>query len=151
MQPTNQTNQLRLLSYLLPALLFLGCQKYTIDTLPDNRLHFGNAGGYTGEIREYILLLNNGRVLFNNSITGELEKIGKLKKEELAVFLAEIDKIDFKAAANKPANRNTVLTRYSDGMAQPLQWSGPKNAPSKEAGACFQALMAKVRALREKP
>ena len=143
------TNHLRLLAYLLPLFLFLGCQKYTVEKLPDNRLHFGNAGGFTGEIREYILLLDNGRILFNNRTTGELEKIGKLKKEELVVFQAEIDKINFQATPNKPANMNTMMTRYSGGLAQPLNWSGPSNAPSKDAGACFQALMAQVRAMRE--
>jgi hypothetical protein len=127
---------------------FLGCQKYAMDKLPDNRVHFGNSGGFTGEIREYILILDNGQILFNNQVTEELEKIGKLKKEELGVFLTEIDKINFQATPNKPANMNTMMTRYAGGLAQPLLWSGPKNAPSKEAGACFQALMAKVRAFR---
>jgi len=41
------------------------------------------------------------------------------------------------------------MTRYSGGIAEPLHWSGPKNAPSKEAGDCFQMLMARVRAMRE--
>lgn len=147
--PTIPTLPLRILAYLLPLVLLLGCQKFTVEKLPDSRIHFGNAGGYTGEIREYILLLDNGRILFNNRTSGELEKIGKLKKEELMVFRTEIDKINFKATPNKPANMNTMMTRYSGGLAQPLQWSGPQSAPSKEAGDCFQALMAKVRALRE--
>ncbi|TXF88616.1 hypothetical protein FUA23_14210 [Neolewinella aurantiaca] len=140
---------MRLFIYILPLLLFTCCQKYTVNKLPDNRLHFGNAGGYTGEIREYIFLLDNGQVLFKNRDTGELEKIGKLKKEERMVFIAELDRINFKASSRKAANMNTMMTRYTEGAAEKLQWSGPRSAPSPEAGAFFQTLMAKVRALRE--
>lgn len=140
---------LRLLTFLVPLLLLTSCQKYTVDKLPEERLHFGNSGGFTGEIREYILLMDNGRILFDNQTTGELEKIGKMKKEGLLALKAELAKIDFAMAGNKPANMNTLLALHSGGQTQSLQWSGPKNAPSEAAGQCFQQLMATVRALRE--
>lgn len=129
--------------------LFFGCNKYTIEKLPEERLHFGNAGGFTGEIREYILLLDNGRILFNNRETGQLEKIGKLKKEGLAATRTELAAIDFSTAQNKPGNMNTLLEYHVNGGVKSMQWSGPKNAPDQAAGACFQQLMASVRALRE--
>jgi hypothetical protein len=129
--------------------LLTGCQKYTVDKLPEERLHFGNAGGITGEIREYILLMNNGRILFDNQTTGELEKIGKMKKEGLRTLKAELATVDFAAAQTKPANMNTMLALHTGGKTQQLQWSGPKNAPSEAAGHCFQELMGTVRAMRE--
>jgi hypothetical protein len=93
--------------------------------------------------------MDNGRILFDNQTTGELEKIGKMKKEGLLALKAELAKIDFAMAGNKPANMNTLLALHSGGQTQSLQWSGPKNAPSEAAGQCFQQLMATVRALRE--
>ncbi|WP_157472157.1 hypothetical protein [Neolewinella persica] len=140
---------MRLLTYLVPLLLLTSCQKYTIDKLPEERLHFGNAGGITGEIREYILLMKNGRILFDNQATGELETIGKMKKEGLAALKAELASVDFAGPKNKPGNMNTLLTLHSGGNIQRLQWSGPKNAPSEAAGHCFQELMGTVRAMRE--
>lgn len=140
---------MRLLTFLAPLLLFLSCQKYTIDTLPEERLHFGNSGGFTGEIREYILLLGSGHILFNNQETGELEKIGKLKKEALSATKAELASIDFAGGQNKPGNMNTMLAYHVGDTVKTLHWSGPKNAPDEAAGECFQHLMASVRALRE--
>ena len=140
---------MRLLTILVPLLVLTNCQKYTVDKLPEERLHFGNAGGITGEIREYILLLDNGHILFDNQTSGELEKIGKMKKEGLMALKKELASIDFSSSQNKPANMNTLLSLHSDGKTQSLQWSGPKNAPSEAAGHCFQQLMATVRALRQ--
>ncbi|MFK8162883.1 MAG: hypothetical protein AB8H12_10515 [Lewinella sp.] len=140
---------MRLFTYLIPFLLLASCQKYTLDKLPEERLHFGNAGGFTGEIREYILLMDNGRILFDNQTTGKLEKIGKMKKEGLLALKAELASIDFNAGSNKPANMNTLLSLHAGGKTQSLQWAGPKNAPSEAARHCFQQLMTTVRALRE--
>ena len=140
---------MRLLTFLGALLLLLGCQKYTVDTLPDNRLHFGNSGGFTGEIREYVLLLDSGRVLFDNKLEGKVEKIGTLKKEKFEAVKAEISKIDFSRPAPRPANMNTAVTLYRRGEARQLQWSGT-NAPDEAAGRCFENLMAAVRVMREK-
>lgn len=142
------TNILRLLPYLLLLILCTSCQKYALDNLPAERLHFGNSGGFTGETREYILLLNNGKILFNNQVTNELEKIGKMPKDELIALKAELATIDFDQAANKPGNMNTLLAYHKDGLRKELQWTGPKSAPSNAAGHCFSVLMARVRALR---
>lgn len=138
---------MRILALLALLLLLLGCQKYTIDTLPDNRLHFGNSGGFTGEIREYVLLLDNGKILFDNQLDGKMEKIGKVSKEKLAAVSAEVAEINFKVPAPRPANRNTAVTLYRNGEARQLQWAG-KAAPDAAAGRCFTELMAEVRRMR---
>lgn len=133
--------------YLFLLLSFFSCNRYSIDSLPDNRLHFGNSGGVTGEIREYILLLDNGRILFDNRLTEEVEKIGKLSKTKLAEVRAEVDRISFRTPSPRPANRNTEVTLYRDGTSRQMQWSG-NQAPDPAAGRCFEELMAEVRAMR---
>ena len=138
---------MRILIYLAPLLLLLGCQKYTTDTLPDNRLHFGNSGGFSGEIREYVLLLDSGKILFDNQQEGKVEKIGKLSKEKFAALRVEIAEINFAGPAPRPANRNTAVTLYRNGEAHQLQWAGT-NAPDAAAGRCFTELMAEVRKMR---
>lgn len=134
--------------YLLPLFFLLSaCQTYTVANLPDNRLHFGNSGGVTGEIREYILLLDSGKILFDNRLSGEVEKVGKLSKEKLAAVRLEVEKIEFRTPAPRPANRNTEVTLYKNGESRQMQWSG-QNAPDPAASRCFEELMAEVRALR---
>ncbi len=139
------------LRFLLPLLLLLccGCQKYTLEKLPAERVHFGNSGGFTGEIREYILLLDHGKILFNNPVTGVLEKMGKMPKEELTALKAALTTVDFAAGNNQPGNMNTLLVYHTAGQTRRLQWSGPKNAPDEAAGHCFGVLMSRVRSLRE--
>lgn len=133
---------------ILSLLALLGCQKYTVDTLPDNRLHFGNSGGVTGEIREYVLLLDSGKILFDNRLEEKVEKIGKLSKEKLAAVRSEVDNINFQSPSPRPANRNTEVTLYRAGISQQMQWSG-RNAPDEAAARCFDELMAEVRNMRE--
>jgi len=137
---------MRVLSLLFFLSLF-SCNRYSIDSLPDNRLHFGNSGGITGEIREYILLLDNGRILFDNRLTGEVEKIGKLSNPKLVEIRAEVDQIAFRTPSPRPANRNTEVTLYRAGTAKQMQWSD-NQAPDPAAGRCFEELMAEVRKMR---
>lgn len=132
---------------LLLLLLLVSCKTYTVDTLPDNRFHFGNSGGVTGEIREYVLLLDSGQVLFDNRLAGEIEKIGRLSKEKLEAVRLEVDQIGFRTPAPRPANRNTEVTLYRNGKARQMQWSGA-NSPDPAAARCFEELMAEVRRMR---
>ena len=137
----------RYLFLLLSICCVAGCKSYTVETLPDNRFHFGNSGGFTGEIREYVLLLDNGQVLFDNRTTGEVEKIGRLSKEKLAAVRSEVDQISFRTPAPRPANRNTEVTLYRNGETRQMQWSG-QNAPDPNAARCFEELMKEVRIMR---
>ncbi|MEM9837252.1 MAG: hypothetical protein AAF828_12155 [Bacteroidota bacterium] len=138
---------MKYLLFLLILLTGLGCQQYTLEKLPENRLHFGNTGGVTGELREYILLLDSGRLLFHDPLTDEVERVGKLKKEQLANVTQELEKVSF-AQRGPAANRNTVLIYYHDGQKEEVQWNGPQSAPSPATQACFEDLMTMVREIR---
>ncbi|MEL6273723.1 MAG: hypothetical protein AAFQ37_02605 [Bacteroidota bacterium] len=137
------------LSFLFLVLLVVGCQKYTADSLPPDRLHFGSKGGFTGEMREYILLLDKGRVLFHDPLTDRFEKVGKLDKDFLAKIQGELTALPFGAGAGRPGNINTQLVYHLRGEKQELQWSSPSGAPTPETQQCFEDLMAAVRVMRK--
>ncbi len=59
--------------------LFGSCTTYKPDNLPAKQLRFGNGGGMTGAVKEYILLENGQlftRSTYGDSLT-ELPKVGK--------------------------------------------------------------------------
>ncbi|MEL7159589.1 MAG: hypothetical protein AAFN92_02430 [Bacteroidota bacterium] len=132
----------------LLVLLALGCQKYTVDNLPAEHLRFGTKGGVTGGGREYVLLLDSGRLLFDGEYSDELEKVGKLTKAELTAVRADLTKIDF-SAKSLPNNYTTSLVYHHDGAEERLAWRRPGDAPSPVADECYDHLMAAVRRLRK--
>ncbi|MEO0733181.1 MAG: hypothetical protein AAFZ52_10120 [Bacteroidota bacterium] len=133
----------------LLCLLALGCQQYTADNLPLDRLRFGTKGGITGGGREYILLLDSGRLLFDGEYANKLEKVGKLTKTELAAVRADLNRIDFTTAKSPANNYTTSLVYYHAGTADQLAWRRPGTAPSPEAETCYELLMTAVRRLRK--
>jgi len=143
-----KTSILRLLPIVLLGLLFVGCGDYSLDKLPPDRLHFGNRGGFTGEIREYILLVGNGKILFQDPISKELSKVGKLDRRQLADIKAQLLNLDFSQAGAAPGNYNSVLTYHSAGQEQSLQWNGPNGAADQAMQTLFESLMTSVKQLR---
>jgi len=141
---------LRAIFYLLlAALLAPGCKQYTPDNLPANHVRFGSKGGITGGGREYVLLLDNGRLLFDDEYTGKLEKVGKLTKAELAAVGAELAEMDFPKNDAAPGNYNTSMTYHHDGTTEKISWKQPGGAPTDELKTCYNSLMTAVRRLRK--
>jgi hypothetical protein len=87
---------------ILVILLTTSCQTYTLEKMPSDRLHFGNKGGITGELREYILLLDSGQLLFHDPLTDTYEKIGRIKKDRLASVAADVKALPFGAKPGRP-------------------------------------------------
>lgn len=132
----------------MAALIFLGCQQYTMENLPAERLHFGSGGGFTGKTSEYILLLSNGKILFKDELKNELESVGRLTKQELAELKDELAKVDFKKATDKPGNMSSFVSLYSGNEAQKVQWPAGQKAPETAIVNCYDILMNHVRRLR---
>jgi len=138
-----------------PILLLLllccttSCKQYTPENLPEARLHFGSKGGMAGGDREYILLLDKGKLLFSDEYGSELETVGRFTKEELAAVTADLAGMSFSKKENPPGNYNTSLAYHHDGGIDRLRWSQPGGAPTPEVKTCYNHLMAAVRRLRK--
>ncbi|RMG86089.1 MAG: hypothetical protein D6714_04770 [Bacteroidetes bacterium] len=87
--------QYSLLIFAAFAGLFFQCksQKYTPETFPERQIIFGEGGGFSGVVTEYILL-ENGQLFKHSSLKpGEYEPLKRLKKKATkAIFdrLAEL-------------------------------------------------------------
>ncbi len=140
---------MRYTSFLILLLCLLSCgPKYTLSDLPTERLHFGSKGGYTGELREYILLLNNGRLLFKDPLTDQMIKVARLDRKAIAHIQQQLDALPFDNSDTQPGNMNTVMAWHGAEEIKRLQWSSPNGAPSPQTQAFYEELMQTVRALR---
>ena len=130
----------------------LSCQKYTVDRLPPERLHFASGGGFTGQVKEYILILNNGTVLSRDAADEDrLVRLGALDKAELSQIGTMLAGIDFgeASAGNSTGNVTNSLTYYHDDQGDRLNWSSSGPAPTTDAGKLYKQLMAQVTRLRQ--
>lgn len=123
------------------------CARYSYETLPAERLHFGTKGGLHGELRAYILLLENRQLLFKDPLEDDLEKIGRVDASLMAEIERTLPQLAFEPSAL--GNYNAVLIHYTAEGMRDLQWSSPKGAPDEATQALFEALMAEVRRLRK--
>jgi hypothetical protein len=105
----------------------------------------------TGGVREYVLLLDNGKLLFRDeySDSPKLEKVGRFTKEELAAVKADLASMSFPKNKSGPGNYNTTMAYHHDGLADRLSWSQPGGPPTPELKACYNNLMKAVRRVRK--
>ena len=140
---------MRYFTLLLCTCLLAGsCTRYTAENLPEERIRFGGQGGFAGTARMYELLLGSGRLLFDNELTGEVEKVGKLTPAEMDAVRGSLAAIDFTGATGASGNYTSSLTYYGNDPATTIRWSGPGNAPSPEVKLCYDTLMDATRRLR---
>ncbi len=102
----------------------------------------------SGQVREYILLLDNGQLLFKDPLTNELEKIGRWNRTDLEEVKSRLRSLPFDEPPT-PSNFNTIVAYHTNGQLQALQWSSPKEAVDERVQSFFEHLMAEVRHLRK--
>ncbi|MGP1993528.1 hypothetical protein D9V96_016730 [Zobellia laminariae] len=122
---------------LFTGLLFLtllGCksQQYTFDELPEKQLVFGYGGGMAGKVDTYILL-ENGHLFHNNSLTQEtieLETLSKKQAEEYFLKLEELSlsTLDF----NHPGSRYYFLEEVNEDGKHKIVWGASDHKLSKK-------------------
>lgn len=106
------------------TLFFLtaSCQKYTVDKLPDNQIHFGEGGGITGAITEYCLL-KNGQLFDKKHFTENFKPFKKGKRRPAKkLFKAckkmEIEKIDL----NNPGDKYYFILYQTKNLHHKIIW-----------------------------
>ncbi|MGB6152468.1 MAG: hypothetical protein WBG48_10785 [Pricia sp.] len=134
-------------SFLLLSCFISGCksQKYTYETLPQERLEFGQGGGMAGEIRTYTLL-ENGQVFVHNSITGTSEELEALAPERAREFFTELDGLSFKTISfDHPGNRYYFLGRITEEGEHRTVWGSEDHKAPGQIKKVYNALMATIK------
>lgn len=123
--------------------IFYNCNS-TKNIIPNDykgkQIIFGYGGGFTGEIKEYILL-DNGNLYLNNANTKEIKLIklvDKKKTKELFLTLANLmlEKYEFKHPFN-----NYKFLKLKKGISTiEIIWGNPKYQPKKEISDFYNSL-----------
>ena len=126
-----------MLRRLLPAALLLAmcasAKQYTADELPPERLTFSWGGGFTGQVKEYVLL-PNGQVFHRRSVLSELPlrehtPLDKRTARELFDTFSEqgFAELDY----DDPGNMTYTIVRHTPTDSTVLIWGGNQTDPAE--------------------
>lgn len=117
--------------FLLPVLFFqCNSGKHLPDNLPDKQLFFGDGGGITGGMTEYILL-ENGQLFKRNSLAataepGAWEELKRVKKKTAVELFEKFESEKFQSLSfEEPGNRYYFLGRVQEKELTRLTWGNP--------------------------
>jgi len=135
-----------LLSTILLAMVTIfACNttKYTADELPDKQFYFGNGGGFTGAVNEY-MLLDNGQLFKHDS--GEYTELPKVKKKKAAELFKtyydlKLDELQFR----RPGNMYYFLRMKDKDTEYYTSWGNPAALPDSLITVLYDDLMQLVR------
>jgi hypothetical protein len=111
-------------------LTFNACKtvKYTTDNLPAKRLMFGEGGGFSGEVKEYILL-ENGQIFTRTSFTTISAELPKVPKKTAMKMFEQTEALKIKELEFiKPGNRYFYIQINSDSTtSHRVVWGSAKD------------------------
>ena len=131
----------------LTIVLVSGCKstKYTTETLPETQLIFGNGGGFTGMVSEY-LMLQNGQLFEKKAGAKQFAELGKIKKKEALSLFAQLDSLSFTSIEmNKPGNTYQFIHLLAPEVDHKLTWGKSDYEADTAVVSLYNKLMEKVK------
>jgi len=134
-------------SAFLLLLFLIGCnaQQFTINNLPKEQLHFGSGGGMTGAVDTYILL-ENGQLFHQNSLTKEVLELEPISKANAKAYFAKVNEPSFtELEFNHPGNRYSFITHKSDAKDHKIVWGSTKEELPTAYKTLYTTLIAHLK------
>lgn len=139
-----------LLLTLFLALLLASCgTTYTASNLPDKQILFGEGGGFSGSVKEYVLL-ENGQMFTRTTFAGEVTELPKVKKKTAEAYFQKLQGLK-DIAYIKPGNKYSYVQFQVDSSTNyRVVWKdGDANAP-EDARMYFDELKDLVKPPKDK-
>jgi len=118
---------MRFLPSLLLLFLYVACSptRYTKPTeYPDARINFGNGGGFSGMVTEYVLL-DNGQLLKKLNQVDSFEIIATIDKNQTRQIFDNYSFLNIGSIVyNQPENMYRFLRFYQQDTEYKITWSG---------------------------
>ncbi len=117
--------------------------KYSVDDLPDKQFYFGNGGGFTGAVNEY-MLLENGQLFKHDA--GDYTELPKVKKKKAAQLFKtyydlKLDEFHFR----RPGNMYYFLRMKDKDSEYYTSWGNPGVLPDSLIAVLYDDLMQLVQ------
>ncbi len=106
------------------SLVLSNCKttKYTPENFPVNQIIFGDGGGFSGIITEY-LLLENGQIFHKTSTKEGYSEMESIKKKEAEVFFEQLNELRLhKLDINHPGNLYYFLRFTNEELDHTITW-----------------------------
>lgn len=106
------------------SLCFFNCKstKYTPEAFPETQIIFGDGGGFSGVVTEYILL-ENGQFFKKSSLKSGHEELKSLKKKEAQKIYERLENLRLhKFDINHPGNLYYFLRITNEELDHTITW-----------------------------
>ena len=126
--------------------LGFGCTTFKPENLPAKHITFGNGGGVTGAVKEYILL-ENGQVFTRSTFGSTPTELKKVKKGDAKKLYAEYEaqkmsELEFIS----PGNQYFYVQMNIDSTTNHrVVWGGAKGDPPAKIASFYERLVALVK------
>lgn len=135
-------------AWLIMALALSACKTYQANQLPATQLRFGSGGGFTGAVTEYVLL-ENGQIFVRESLNGDYQPLGKVKKERAKALYQTWETSGLaKKTFEHPGNMYYFVTMAKDGEEHRLSWGSHNHPAGDELKAFYKECSALVKELK---
>ncbi len=141
------------MSILVSIASFIGCKTttYTLNDLPEDRIVFGNSGGFAGTVNEF-MLLENGQIFMkrnNASAYTELVSVPKRLAKKAFKMSKALNLEGIKSS--EPGNMNNFIGLKGKGYDHQVSWSAGQSFVRKDLQEVFGLLMNFVKEIKVKP
>lgn len=116
-----------------------------VNTSPEIVLIFGNGGGFTGQLVEYVLD-DKGTFLMNDKLKEEVTILRTLKKSEIKKIFEEFRSLQFDSINfNHPGNSFYFIKSNKSGSTHEVVWGEADNLPPTQIIQFYDLLISKAR------
>ncbi|MEZ4948137.1 MAG: hypothetical protein R2769_08420 [Saprospiraceae bacterium] len=123
--------------------------KYTASTLPEKQILFGEGGGFSGNVKEYILL-ENGQLFTRTTFAGTPEELPKVKKKTAETIFQELTPTIMEMEYIKPGNKYAYIQYQVDSSTNyRVVWSESDEKAPEKAVNYFDQLKGLVKPAKE--
>ncbi|MGB7393032.1 MAG: hypothetical protein WA913_01430 [Pricia sp.] len=137
--------------YLIVAIFSLvGCksQRYSAQELPDEQILFGKGGGMAGAEDTYILL-ENGQLFHQNSLSGTTEELESVPEKRAQEFFGEADQINLSQMAfDRPGNFYHFLGKVDGESKNRMVWDASGSDAPASCTSLYKQLIAALNESR---
>ena len=120
--------------------------QYTYKEIPEPRIYFGDGGGFSGAVTEYVLI-ENGQIFFTNSLQKDTCEVEPIRPRDAKNFFLRLDtlrltKYDFYS----PGNQYFFLRQTDEEVDHEVVWGRQDQPVRPDIQKFYDDLLETVKA-----